>query len=170
MKKLVALAMLATITAVKVDAAAIALGTQEIRASGGIDFESATGTDIRLDLGYGYFIADYLEVGGLFGIEDNDRATSLRLGGFAEYNIETETNVIPFFGGQLRYIYADFDTGGSDSAIAFGGYGGAKFFITENLALTARLLIEFATEEIYIEEDKVNDTDIVIDLGLNYYF
>lgn len=170
MKKIIVLALLATFTAAHADAAAIAKGTRELRASGLLDFDSANGTDIRLDLGYGYFIADYLEVGALFGIADNDRVTALRLGGFAEYNIETETDLIPFFGGQMRYIYADFAIGGSESAIAFGGYGGVKFFITPNLALSTRLLIEFATEDIYIEENKINDMDIVVDLGLNYYF
>ena len=167
-----ALATLSLLT-LQVSAAPLALGTQEVRLDGGIDFESSAGTDITLNVGYGYFIADYIEVGGLFGIADNDIVTSLSIGGFAEYNIDTATEMIPFLGSQLRLVYADIDVGASSesqTALALGVYAGAKFFLTEELAISARFLIEVATDDIYPEENKINNIDFGIDFGLRYFF
>lgn len=170
MKKLLALLAATTMLTTQVHAAAIALGTQELRLNGGIDFDSPVGTDIGLNLGYGYFVADYLEIGGLFTVSDNDLVSTLGLGGFVEYNIETETDIIPFVGGQLRYLYADVEIAGNESAFALGLYAGTKFFVTTDLAITPRLFFEIATEDLYLEDDKVSDTDFGIDLGLSYFF
>ena len=155
-------------------AAPIALGTQEIQFNGGIDVDSVAGTAIEFSAGYGYFVADYVQVGGLFGFSNDDILSTFAVGGFAEYNIETETAVMPFVGTQLRLIYADVDTAfGSESetAGALGLYVGLKFFVTEDLALTMRALVETATEDIYPEEDgEVNNVDIGLDFGLRYFF
>ncbi|HMO51327.1 MAG TPA: outer membrane beta-barrel protein [Kiritimatiellia bacterium] len=172
MKKIVALLIAASMMTASAHAAAIAKGTKELRLNGGINFESPYGTDFTLNLGYGYFIADYLQLGGLLGFSDNDLITSLALGGFVEYNFETETNIIPFVGSQLRYLYSDIDLGkgASNSALALGVYVGSKLFITDNLAISGRFLFEVATDDVYIEEKRANDVDYGIDFGLSYYF
>jgi hypothetical protein len=172
--KIVVIALTAlTLAASQIYAAPIAQDTQELQLYGGIDVDSAAGTQISLNAGYGYFIADYLEVGGLFGFSDDDIVTSFAIGGFAEYNIETESDVIPFVGTQLRLIDVDIDLGAGSSgetAGALGLYAGVKFFITEGLAISIRSLVETATEDIYLEDDDVNNVDIVFDLGLRYFY
>jgi len=173
MKKIIASFIAMLFATAGAYAAPLALGTQELRLDGGLDFDSAAGTDLSLTAGYGYFIEDYIEVGGLLGISDNDFITALSVGAFGEYNIDTATEAIPFLGAQLRLIYADIDTGASsdsETALALGVYAGMKFFLTDGLAISGRLLVELASEEIYVEEDKVNDVDVAIDFGLRYFF
>lgn len=173
MKKIASILAALTIASVA-HAAPIALGTQEVLFYGGIDFESPSGTAVDFDAGYGYFVADYVEVGGLFGFSNDDYISSFAAGGFAEYNFETETDVLPFVGTQLRLIYADVDTAfgsQSETAGALGLYVGVKFFITEELAISMRALFEAATEDIYLEDDgQVENVDMGIDFGLRYFF
>lgn len=167
-----ALAMFA-FAATQVYAAPIAVGTQEIQLFGGLDVDSAAGTAISLDAGYGYFVADYVEIGGLFGFANDDIVSSFSAGGFAEYNIETETDVIPFVGTQLRLIYTDIELFGdsqSETAGALGLYAGVKFFITDGLAISVRVLGETATEDVYVEDDDVSNVDVGFDFGLRYFF
>lgn len=172
MKKL-ALAVFAALALATHSYAATAAGTQELLLNGGIDIDSPAGTSIALESGYGYFVADYVEVGGLFGFANDDILTSVNVGGFAEYNIETETNVLPFLGSRLRLVYADLDVGpesNSETAVALGLYGGVKFFVTEELAVSVRALVETATEDIYVENDEVSNVDVGIDFGLRYFY
>ncbi len=170
MKKIALLAFVALTFNAHAQNAAIALGTQELRLAGGLDFDTAAGTDLSLDAGYGYFIADFLEVGGLFGFGDNDDVFGLSLGGFTEYNFDTESSFIPFVGGQIELAYYDFDAGGDDTALVLGLYGGGKFFLTGDLAINTRLIIEVATEEVYPDGNGLDDVDTRIDLGLSYYY
>ena len=159
--------------AVQTYAAPIAVDTQELLFYGGIDFESPAGTDISLDAGYGYFVADYVEVGGLFGFDNDDIVSSFSAGGFAEYNIETETDVMPFVGTQLRVIYTDIEVAEeseSETALALGLYAGVKFFVTEQMAVSVRVLGETATEDVYVENDEVSNVDIGFEFGLRYFF
>ncbi len=173
MKKIAAL-IAAVALASQAHATSIALGTQELQLNGGIDFDSVSGTAISLDVGYGYFIADYLEVGGLLGFSDDDFVTSISAGGFVEYNIETETTAVPFIGSSLRIVDVDLDTGlveEGETAGALGLYAGVKFFVTEDMAVSVRALAETATEDIYVEDDgQVENVDFRIDFGLRYFY
>lgn len=165
-----AAAIVAFSSPVHANKAAIAQGTQELRVQGGIDFKSAAGTDLAVDLGYGYFIADYLEIGGLFSFGDNDAVSLLGLGAFAEYNIDTMSSFVPFAGGQLAFSQVDIRGAGDETALSLGLYAGVKFFLTEDLALSTRFLMEQATEDIYLDDRGVDDFDYGIDFGLRYFF
>jgi hypothetical protein len=176
MKK-IACSLMVLLLAGNAHAASLAADTQEVRLTGNVDFDSALGTEVDLGLGYGYFVADYVQLGGLFGFADNNYLTSFELGGFAEYSIETETPFIPFFGSELKLVYADLDVdldavliSESESALALALYIGSKFFVTEDLAVSGRLVFETATEDIYIEEDDVNNIDFSFDVGLRYFY
>jgi len=163
-------AMISTSTAF---ATMLAYNTEEYRLQGNLDFDSAAGTEFEIEVGYGYFVADYVQVGGLVSYLNNDIITSGSGGVFSEYNFETETSLIPFVGTQVRYIYASIDIAGSDEstdALAGGIYGGLKYFIYDNLAVSLRLLFEAATDDVYAEDDDINDTDLGIDFGLRMYF
>jgi len=151
----------------------LAYNTEEYRASGGLDFDSAAGTEFDIELGYGYFVKDYVELGGIAGYLDNDFVSNGYVGGFGEYNFETETQLIPYVGVESRLIYASIDVAGVEedtTALAVGLYAGLKFFIYDNLALSVRLLGEVASDDVYAEDNSVNDTDMGIDFGLRMYF
>lgn len=154
-------------------ASMLAYNTEEYRLNGGIDFDSAAGTDLNIELGYGYFIQDYLETGALIAYEDNDYVSTFSGGGFAEYNFETETALIPFIGSSLRLAYAKVEVGdrdNSNTALALGVYAGAKYFVYDNMAISARIIVEGATEDIYVEDDDINDVDVRADFGLRFFF
>jgi opacity protein-like surface antigen len=170
MKKLLLFLFAAATLQASAQNAAIALGTQELRLRGGVDFDSPAGTDVSLQLGYGYFVADFLEIGGLFSFADNDILTSLGIGGFVEYNFDTGTSLVPYMGAEVEFVYADINRRNTENAIALGLYGGGKFFITRDLAILARLVVSIATEDIYPEDKGLDDVDTRMDIGLGYYF
>jgi opacity protein-like surface antigen len=172
MKKIFAVVFALMICAGQVHAAALAKGTKELRLQGGIDFDSPGGTDIALKLGYGQFIADYIELGGLVGYADNDFISTASVGAFLEYNLETESAIIPYVGSQLEIINSDIDVKGADDGFGlnFGIYAGAKYYVTDNLAINGRFVFLAATTDAYLEDDKGSNTDFVFDLGLNFYF
>ena len=92
-----------TALAGSVFAANIDQDTKEIGIVGGVDFDTAFGTEVDLTLKGGYFWIDYLEFGGLIGISDNDVVSAYELGAFAEYNFVLEAPVIPYIGVALSY-------------------------------------------------------------------
>ncbi|MCE9615743.1 MAG: outer membrane beta-barrel protein [Lentisphaerae bacterium] len=146
-------------------------GTKELRLDGDIDFDTAAGDSIQLDMGLGYFVADNLEVGGVAGLADDDRLTLWRLGAFGELNLPVEDlPVVPFVGAGLAWAYADPDRGDSEDALVLGLAGGAKYFVTEDLAIALQLNYQFASEDIFDEEDGLSDTNWDFTLGLRYYF
>ena len=152
-------------------AAALALGTKELRLNGGVDFDGPGGTDMALKLGYGYFMADYMEVGGLLGFTDNDYISTLSAGGFLEYNFETESAFIPYVGSQIELMQADIEGGDSEIALTLGLYAGGKYFVNNNLAINGRFIFLAATEDAYLDDKlKGSSTDTQFELGLNFYF
>lgn len=167
---LVAVAAIAFTSLAQANNAAIAQGTQELRLQGGLDFTSAFGTDLSIDLGYGYFVTDYVEVGGLFSFGDNDLVSLLGAGVFSEYNFDTMTSVVPFAGGQIAFNQVDLNGFGDENALTLALYGGVKFFITEDLAISTRFVMEQATADIYLDDGKPDDFDYGIDFGLRYFF
>lgn len=173
MKKIITMAaatILACSTQVYASNAALAQGTKELRLQGGIDFKSVFGTDLALDVGYGYFISDYLEIGGFFSFGDNDLVTLLGVGAFGEYNFDTMSSVVPFAGGQIAFSQVDISGFGDENALIFGLYGGVKFFITENLAISTRFLMEQATADFILDDGRPDDFDYGIDFGLRYFY
>jgi len=162
-------------------------GTQALDLSGNADFTSASET---LNVGYGYFIRDYLEVGGLFNIAHSDALTAFAFGPKAEYNFELDlpVNVVPFVGANVLFQHTkiSLDTVGTDAesglpvavtahdthnALSATLYGGAKFFITDAFAISADLALSAATSDVYPKRNHdVGQTDARLELGLRYYF
>ena len=169
-------------------------GTQSLDLSGNWDFQSSSE---QLHVGYGYFIMDYFEVGGLFEYAHNENLTSFGLGPKAEYNFELDIPVVvPFVGSSLMFKHGKVstlqmvtttvdnpDTGvpagtqevvsdeESKNALALSVYGGAKFFITDSFAVSAALVLEAATTDIFAKKDgDTSKTDGRVELGLRYYF
>lgn len=185
MKKILSVLMMMAATSVL--AGPIAYNTEEYRLNGSIDFDTIAGTELDIEAGYGYFFQDYTEAGVLVGVADNDYVTTLSLGGFLEYNFDTDTEFTPFVGAELSVLYSDVEvetvivnpetgetsTGSDDestTALALGIYAGAKYFIADNLAISARVFLEVATDDVYAEEDGLNNVDSGIDFGLRFFY
>lgn len=145
-------------------------GTQEIQVEGEIDFQSYAGTLVDVEVGYGYFIADYLEVGGMIELLNNDDVTAWGIGGMAEYNFDLGTELVPYVGGNLGWFTYDYDHGDSENAVVLGGEVGAKYFIIDNVALASGLYGEWSSEKVFADDDKLTDTDFGIEMGVRCYF
>ena len=151
-------------------AATLLQDTQEVIVEANFDPDTASGSHYDLSLAYGYFIADYLEVGGRFVWSDDDFIQASSLGAFAEYNFDLGTEIVPFAGVSLDYAAVEIEDLNSDeNAIVLGITGGAKFFIAENVAISAAAVIEQATEDIYAEEDDVSDSDIRLEVAMRFF-
>lgn len=180
----------AAVFALATSSQAVKLGadTQALDLSGGIEFESAAGVNYHLRTGYGYFILDYLELGGLLDLQYNDFGTSFGFGPKVEYNFELDLPVVvPFVGAALTFQHIAVPTStysvGADNhvvrttetdttnALNLDLYGGLKFFITDQFAISTDLVLSAATSDIYLRRDEeAGKTQLRLELGLRYYF
>lgn len=142
--------------------------TQEFRIEGHFDPETADGANFETKLTYGLFILDNIEVGGRFGYEDSDNFSFYSAGPFAEMNFDIGNELVPFVGAEIDVAYGD---SGKDehTALAASVYGGAKYFLAENVALGARLVLSAATDKIYADSNGGNSTDVLFEFGMSYY-
>lgn len=147
-------------------------GTKELVLQGDLDFDSGIGTTIDVDLGLGFFIRDGIEVGGRLGLEDDDYETNYRFGLFAEYNIESDSALVPFVGAELGWYVYDPDTGVGDSENSFtaSASAGAKYFIASNIAISLAYQFTWANEDVFLEDNQPEDTDHRLRLGMRFYF
>ena len=149
-------------------------GTHELRLSGLLDPETALDTEARLEGGYGYFLADGVEIGFLAEYSDNDAATSAGGSLFLDvFYTAAGGMLVPYGGVQASVLSSETDFGGVDedeNALVGMAQAGGLFFVTDNLAVDAKGQYRMASEDIYIEDDDVVDTDIRFVMGLRYFF
>lgn len=150
-------------------AASLKQDTQEFRVDGHFDPETSSGGEFEVGLTYGYVLQDNLEVGGRLNFSDNDDVSLFSLGGFAEYNFELESDVLPFVGVELSYISGD--TGiENNSAAAISGYAGARYFLTDNVAIGAQLRLSAASDDVYASDNGgAEGTDVTVLFGMSYF-
>lgn len=172
MKKLIA-----TLAAVTLAGGAFAanldVGTKEVKASGTVDFDTVADTLIALDVGIGTFPIDNVEVGVEGLISDDDIVTTYGIGVFSDFFFPMDQYVIPYAGVNLALVGAEVDLGPTNedsTALQFGIDLGGAWFITEDLAVDTKLLFRVATDDIYAEQDGVENTDWRLVLGLRYFF
>lgn len=144
-------------------------GAQEIRLAGGVDFDSAAGDQINLDVGYGFFFVDYIETALQIIWQDNDISSVWGLGGFVDYNYDLGTPLVPYVGGGLSFL--NYDSGAeSGSTIAARLELGLKAFVTDNMAITSAFQFDVAGDDIYVEDDGFDNMDMRLLFGLRYFF
>ncbi len=145
-------------------------GTQELGLEGAVQFQSPAGTDYTADVRLGHFVADLIQVGAVAGVSDNDLATRWNVGAFGEYNVDLGMDLVPFMGVSGAYNYVDPDVGSSDDAFVLGGYAGGKHFLAHNVAVSLKYLFEWATDDVFLDNGDVEDTNHSIRLGMRYFF
>lgn len=164
-------AVLAVMLAGSAPASLLPAGTTELGVSGLLDFDTPADTLITLDLSYGYFVQDNIEAGMSAYFRNDDNYTLWSVGLFGEYNFDIGTGMMPFMGLDLSLAHAEGGIPERESdAVILGARGGAKYFVTEFLALSAQLVLEAATDDIFLTEEGLESTDARIELGLRVYF
>lgn len=171
MKKILAIALIAALAATT-HGMFLEEGTSELSVSGLMDFETSNGTLLNVNLFYGYFFMDYLEIGMAGAYRDDDSVETWALGPKAEYNFDIGYSVVPFAGGHLQIAATDNKAADENhTAGILGIEGGAKFLITEYAALSLALVGEVATDDIYpAKHGETESTDVRLELGMRIFF
>lgn len=143
------------------------LGTRALNVSGML---GDNGDDIEMSIQgkYGYFYQDFTEIGAFLGLElVGSDYKAVNAGVFGEYNIDLDTQIVPYVGASAGLMWMDWD-GDSDMAIEVTGYGGARYFFVDYAAIGAELAVKLATEDMYNRgQDAI---DWAINLNTSFYF
>ena len=154
--------------AIAAHGASLKEGTQEFSVGGAFEPKSSSGADFNVKLTYGFFAADNLEVGGRIGYHNNDETTLFSAGPFTELNFDLGGEFVPFIGAELDFAHGD-SSPKSNDGLALTGYGGGKYFLAENVAITAKLDASWATEKIYAKKKGADSTNIEVEFGMSFY-
>jgi opacity protein-like surface antigen len=145
-------------------------GTKVLEGAGSFDL---MGDEVQLQLAYGQFVADGIEVALVGGLLDNDRYMSTELGVRAEYNFVLDSAFVPFLGAGVVWAAAEADDSDldTDAAVASVG-GGVKYFIRDDVALAVNGSYLVATDEIFVdsEDGELQEDEVRILFSVRYYF
>lgn len=103
--------------------------------------------------GLSYFVTDDTQIGAFisFAKKGNDSFWGVDdtwgLGVFFDYNFLTDGMLLPYSGASVAIVDGNAD--GGDSVVIVSGFGGAKLFITQTVALTGQLNLNWCNEDIY---------------------
>ncbi len=186
MKKYVVMVMVMAMTVVAYGHPLIQEGVRELIISGGWDPKGVTGQEVDLEIGYGVFVTDAIELGGTVSYASvEDAGTTLTGGVLQSYDDQTweftglldyhfdirfeiATMTVPYVG--LRVGYVQYEAATDEDAIVYGPRVGVKHFVTDSIAVDVGLSYMFATEDIFVNEGTAEDTDISIDFGIRVLF
>ena len=145
-------------------------GTNEIGVQGSIDFDYIDDYLFDFNGSYGYFIRDFWEVGGELDMSLSDNTEAYQFGVFTEYNFPTGSQWVPYIGAAAQYAYSEVLNQDED-AFNFQIAGGVKYFIHPQVALSAEVNYNVATEDIYVDGDgsAQNDKTQIL-FGTRFYF
>ena len=145
-------------------------GTKALEGSGYINLMA---DEVHIQLAYGMFVADGIEVAGVAGLRDNDRYMSTELGLRAEYNLVRNSPLVPFLSAGVAWADVEADDSDLDTdAAVFSVGGGVKYFIRDNVALALNGSYLVATDDIFVDSDdgKLNDDEFRILFSVRFYF
>ena len=145
-------------------------GTKVLEGAGVIN---VMGDDVQIQLAYGQFVADGLELALVAGLRDNDAYMSTELGLRAEYNFDLGSAFVPFLSAGVAWADVESDASDIDTdAAVFSLGGGVKYFINDNVALAVNGSYLWATDDIFVdsEDGEVNDDEFRILFSVRFYF
>lgn len=143
-------------------------GTQELQLSGSLDWDSSSGDRTELKLGYGYFLAEGVEVGPRVSILDQNNDETYSLDAYLEYHYSLADNIAPYAGFSLGYISNDRadDSSALGATISFG----CKFFMVEDLALDFSFDHTQTTGDVFVTEDSFESHRSSLNMGLRFFY
>ncbi|UTV28485.1 outer membrane beta-barrel protein [Photobacterium atrarenae] len=177
-KNAVVLALFSVLSAPAVMANYVDLskGTQEFGLQGSLDLDYVDDYLFLLNTSYGYFIRDDWEIGGVLDLNMSDSTQEFQIGFFTEYNFTNTSNWVPYLGtafqvANLSGSDGDFDFDFEDAtALNVKFSGGVKYFINTNVAISAEVNYNIATDDINVTKDGVEDSFTRFVFGTRFYF
>jgi len=166
-------------------AAPLPQGTKEIGVRGKVDFASAAGTALDGEVSLGIFALDNFEVGLTGSISKNDVLERWSGGVFSELNIDTGGMLVPFIGVAAEYASAEVEVGeeteggdaetaqseeDSEDAVILTAKAGLKWFVASNVAIDTAIAQSWATEDVFQDDNRMEDTDTRVEVGIRVFF
>lgn len=152
-------------------------GAREFSVSGRIDLPELDELDYDLDGSYGYFFRDGWEAGIEVSAADFGGQDRVEISGFTEYNFRREQQWVPYVGGGLGLVSADFSdsiTVGTpiddEDGLIFDVEGGVKYFMRPYMAIALAIDFKFATDDVFETDDEIEDNLSSFKIGMRYYF
>lgn len=153
-------------------------GTVEI--GGNFFYDTDTAFGGRLDLGLlgGYYVEDGWLLGGDVAFTDDDFSSLFSFGFDLERAFEigepdTVSPFIPYIGGRVGYAgakYKDSDKkSDKDNGLVFGLRAGIKLMLTGDLAIDFSVQGDFATGDVFYDDDGPSKTDFTFRIGLRTF-
>ncbi len=145
-------------------------GTKALEGAGHINL---MGDEGQIQLAYGQFVADGIEVAVVAGLRDDDRYMSTELGIRTEYNFVRNSPFVPFLGASVVWAAVEADDFDIDTnAAVFSVGGGVKYFIRDDVALAVNASYLFATDDIFVdyEDREAENEDIRFLFSVRFYF
>ena len=145
-------------------------GTKALEGAGHINLMA---DEVQLQLAYGRFVADGIEVAVVAGLRDNDAYMSTELGVRAEYNLAFGSALVPFLSAGAVWADVEADDSNIDTdAAVFSVGGGVKYFIRDDVALAVDGSLLSATDDIFVdsEDGEVQDDEARVLFGVRFYF
>jgi hypothetical protein len=151
-------------------------GKNELSLHGGFDFQGPNGDNIDLEIAYGWFLRDDLLVGGEFQwalLEDiapgeNDyRSQQASL--FAEKLFIGDSDLVPYIGAEIGFRNSKFDDL-DESGLVFGARVGARYFLTESVAIDGSLRWLLADKDVFIVDFEAEDHYVYPSFGIKAVF
>jgi len=144
-------------------------GTRELDINGSYDQNTGAGSFFYTALGYGYYIRDDLELAVAGALMFADTYTGIHPAVSMTYDFETGTDWVPFVEANLGYGYWDFKPG-TKSGFVYGGGGGIKYFLANNVAISLAVDYDIASEDLFEEKNGGwGKTNLGMHYGLRYY-
>jgi opacity protein-like surface antigen len=145
-------------------------GTKTLEGGG---YVNVMGDEVQIQLSYGQFVADGIELALTAGLTDNEYYMSTELGVRAEYNLYLDSPFVPFVNVGAVWANAEADGSNIDTdAGVFSAGAGMKYFIRDNVALAAIGNYLIATDDLFIdsEDNEVNDDEFRVLFSVRFYF
>ena len=152
-------------------------GTQELSLSGTLDLPDLDELDYDIEGSYGYFFRDGWEAGVAVSAADLGGQDRIEVGAFTEYNFRRNQTLVPYVGGGLGIISADFGDDvvlgtpiDDEDGLVFNVEGGVKFFLRRYMAISASIAFKVSTEDVFETDEAIEDSLNSIRIGMRYYF
>ncbi|WP_064604297.1 outer membrane beta-barrel protein [Photobacterium sp. J15] len=154
-------------------------GTQEFGLQGSLDLDYVDEYLFVINTSYGYFIYDDWQLGGVLDGSMSEHNKSFNIGAFTEYNFTNESDWVPYVGAAAQLATLSFDGGefkdiDLDSeditALNIKFSAGVKYFINPNVAISAEVNYNIATDDISVTSDGLEDSFSRFVFGTRFYY
>ena len=141
------------------------------------DTGTANGQDLSLELHGGYYVLDGFLIGGSLAARNDDVADTYELALLGQYHVlnafgpefDRPWGVSPYVGFRVGYARGKDIAESHDAALA-GLRIGLDLFFTDNVVLDLAFDWTACTAKVYPDDARLEKTDCVFRLGLDFHF